>query len=780
MRAARSLRSQAGAARVARLMIPTLLATVVTCVASVVLGQAALRLAGARQWSWLAPSIGISVLMLIALPATHLPGRCATTAAIAATLTLAAGVWCLRDPAQRPPLGGLLAALPVAGLTLVPFLAAGHWGTLGTSFNNDMAPHLTIAEAYLSEAVANVTALPSDYPIGPHAFVALLAKGLGVRVDQAFAGFAMALPIVGAWTSLALVRRASWAGQGVVATVVGMPFLVAAYYGEGAFKEVLQADLVLAVALVLAGCGPALGRGRLVPLALLMGGIVLVYSLTGLPWPVAFVGLFVVGTAVAELARHGVGGATRRLRAHRGELGVGAIVVLAVLAPQLPRVARYISERGGVNGTGIEQTNLGNLVGPLSGWEAFGTWSSPDFRMPAPSGLLPALSTAFVVALVLLGVVWAFRRGRWMLPLAAGAALLIWAVSTDSQSPYVSAKALVIASPLLLALAVAPLVERDLRLPAWRYLAPLLALALLLRVGVDDVRALRVSPVGPTDHLLELRSLRPLLDGRPTLFVGNDDFIAWELAGQPVTGMVVEGAPALPLRAEKPLSYGAPIDVDSIDATQLNRFTWVITPRDPAGSALPPQLRLVRATRSYALYRRVGRVARRQVLAEGGAPGVVLRCDTPTGRALARGGGSAAVRTPPVIVPAPMIPPGGSGSVALVLRPGTWELGSGYTSVRPLRVSAPGLRTTLPANLDRLGSRWRIGRVVVRRTRTLTVVFSTDKTPLTPRSAAAVISMVVATRVEPRRIVPLRAACGRYVDWHHSPERASGERSDPG
>jgi hypothetical protein len=761
-------------------MIPTLLATAVTCVASVMLGQAALRLAGARGWSWLAPSVGISVLMLLALPATHLPGRCATTAAIATALTVAAGVWCLRDPAHRPPLSGLLAALPVAGLTLVPFLAAGHWGTLGTSLNNDMAPHLTIAEAYLSHAPASVISVPADYPVGPHAVVAMLAKGLGARVDEAFAGFTMALPIIGAWTALALVRRASWAGQVVVATVVGMPFLIAAYYGEAAFKEVLQADLVLAVALLLAGYGPALGRGRLVPLALLTGGIVLVYSLTGLPWPVAFVGLFVAGEAVLLLRRHGLHGTTRKLRAHRAELAVGALVVLAVFVPQLPRVADYVAQRGGVNGTGIEKTNLGNLVGPLPGWEAFGVWSSPDFRMPAPSTLLAGASTALVVALVLFGVAWALRRGHWMLPLAAGAALLIWAVSTSSQSPYVSAKALVIASPLLMALAVAPLVEREARSSAWRYVAPLLALALLLRVGVDDVRALRVSPVGPTDHMLELRSLRPLLDDRSALFLGNDDFIAWELAGHPVTGLVIEGASALPLRAEKPYAYGIPLDVDSVDATQLNRFTWVIAPRDPAGSELPSQLRLVRATRSYALYRRVGRVAPRQVLGEGAAPGAVLRCDTPAGRALVRRGGIAAVRTPPVVVEAPAIAPGSSAPVALPLRPGAWELGSEYTSVRPVRVSAPGLRTTLPANLDRLGSRWPIGRLVVHGTQPVTLTFATDKTPLTPRSATAALSNVVATRIEPPRIVPLRAACGRYVDWYRSAAPPRAARPDGG
>jgi hypothetical protein len=749
------------------------LAAAVTCLASLAVGQAALRLAGAQRWSWLAPPVGISLLMLLAFPATHVPGRCATVAAIAAALTLAAALWCLRAPAHRPPLGGLLAAAPVAAMALVPFLAAGRGGTLGISFDNDMAPHLLIVEAFLSKSVAAVTPLPSDYPLGPHAMVALLAKGLGLRVDLAFAGWTLALPVLSAWTALALVRRASWPGQLATATIVGMPFLVAAYYGEGAFKEVLLANLVLALALLLAGCGPALGRGRWVPLGVLTGGVLLVYSFSGLPWPVALVGLFLLGELARRIARGGLRGTWRELRARRVELAIGVLVVLAVLAPQLPRIVHYVSQRGGVGG-GIDKGNLGNLVGRLPGWEAFGVWSSPDFRLPAASAFTAGMWTALVLGLVALGAVRAFQRGRWMLPLAAGAALLIWAVSNHSQSPYVSAKALVIASPLLLALAIAPLVERGGRRAGWWALAPLLALVLLLRVGYDDVRALRVSQVGPTDHLRELRSLRPLLHGRPTLFLGDDDFVAWELAGVPVGGPVMNATPSLTLRAQKPWSYGLGVDVDSIDASALNAYEWVIAPRDAAASEPPPQLRLVRTTRSFALWRRVGRVQPRAVLAEGDAAGALLSCRTPAGRALLRAGGIAAVRRPATIVPGPAVTPGGSGSVALALAPGRWALESAYTSPRPVTVSAPGLRTTLPANLDRPGTRWPIGRLVVRDRRALRIAFRTTKGLLTPRNAIAFLSSVIATPVQRDRIVPLRAACGRYVDWYRSPRAADG------
>ena len=63
-------------------MTATLLSAAVTCVSSLFLGQAALRLAGAREWSWLAPPIGISLAMLIAAAADNVPGGCATMAVL--------------------------------------------------------------------------------------------------------------------------------------------------------------------------------------------------------------------------------------------------------------------------------------------------------------------------------------------------------------------------------------------------------------------------------------------------------------------------------------------------------------------------------------------------------------------------------------------------------------------------------------------------------------------------------------------------------------------------
>jgi hypothetical protein len=763
-------------------MAATLLSALVTCATSLFIGQAVLRLAGAREWSWLAPAVGISVVMLIAVPSTHVPGRCATMAALVGLLTVGAIVWCLRSPEQRPPIGGLFAALPVLFLVLVPFLAVGRAGILGVSVDNDMGAHMVFVETYLSEAVEHMRPTYFNlYPFGPHAMVALISEGLDVRVDHAFTGWTMALPLINAWTALALVRRAWWPKQALTATVVGMPFLVAAYYGEGSFKEVVEAGLVLATVLLFAGYGPKLGRGRWVPLALLTAGMVSVYSVTGLAWPAVIGGLWLIGVLALRIARQGTGGLLAAARAQLPAVGVGVAVLVISLLPQASRIHNFISANSGANGIIVPKDILGNLVGPLPGWEAFGVWNNMDFRLPAAPAFTGGMWTAFVLALVLGGAWWLLRRGRWMLPVAAAGAMLIWRVSIHSQSPYVVAKALVIASPLLVAVAVVPLMEQlpD-RLPRplgsllrgvpgqslpWG-LAAILALVLLFKVGLSDARALRWSPVGPTVHADELRELSPLLHHRRTLFLGDDDFVKWELSGVPVAAGVFGAEPEVPIRAEKGWEPGMPLDFDLVDARTLNSFPYVITTRDAAGSQPPPQMHLVRATADYQLWRRVGRVRERRTLAEGGMPGAVLNCRTAVGRAVLRGGGVAAIRQRPVEVEGPTLPPGGAATAEIPLAPGRWQLESTYTSRLPIQVTAPGLDVTLPANLDRPGPRWPIGELTVRSDSPTVLTFEVGDTLLAPHVPVASLGTIVATRESLERVVPLRQACGHYVDWY--------------
>lgn len=751
-------------------MLGTVVCAAFICVGALVLGQGVLRLCGATHWSWLSAPVGLATMIVVAVPSLHLPGRATATAVVLFALVLVGGVALWRDPPQRPPLSGLLAGAPVALLAAVPFGSAGHAGTLGWSFDNDMAAHLALADAYRSGLVERFNPLLPDYPLGPHALSAVVAQGFGVGVDAAFAGVTIAATVLLGWTALAALRRPRRWAPFVVVPLAGMPFLVAAYYGLGAFKEIMEAVFVVGFAALLA-FPPELGRlRRWIPAALLLAGTLSVYSFLGVVWPLAFLAAWLVGGAVAELR------ATRSpaaLLAHAREglapIAVGAGALLVVIVPQIPRLAHFVTARTGTNGTGIAKNDLGILVARLPLWEAFGTWGNPDFRYPAPDPVLNGLWVAFAVALVVVGAVWALRRGEWMLVAATALALAIWAVSDRSQSPYVAAKGLVILTPLLMLVAARALVERDegrRRMPQWWWVAaPALAAVLLVRVGDASWGALRLSPVGPEDHLHELRALQPTLQHRPTLFLGDDDFIKWELDETPVSAPVI-GIPVLPIQPPKPWTYGQSLDLDSLDSTTLNRFDWVIAPRDASASAPPAQLRLVRSTRDFVLYRRTGVIPQRETLAEGDAAAAPLDCRSRAGQAVVRGGGVATVRPPVVATAGPQLAPGASATVTLPLAAGRWDLVAAYSGPRPIQVAAPGLWTTLPANLDRPGPHWPIGRIAIASGGPVGVTFHSLAGRWTPAAAITSVVAVVAVPVGGVRTVPIARACGKLVDHY--------------
>lgn len=749
-------------------MVAVLLSAAVLCFVVLFLGQATLRLLGAGEWNWLAPAIGLAVAALIAAPTMYLPGRALTMAILLALPAIAAAAWCLRSPPHRPPLLDLLAPLPVLALILLPFLAAGRAGIIGVTVNNDMAPHLTFAVGVLSSAAEAAGAIPSDYPLGPHSLAAALSEGLGIRLELAFSGLTVALPLVMAWTALAVARETPWPAKPVIATVVGLPFLLAAYYGEGAFKEIGQAAFVLAVLLFLSGYGPALReRVRWIPLGLLAGGVISVYSPAGLVWPIALIAVWLAGLLAIAAWRRRLGAVPAVVRAELPGVAIALGVLVVCLLPQAARMWNFIALR---DGTGIPDESLGNLVGPLPFWQALGTWGTADFRLPAAPEFNGGIWSIFVLALIAVGVVWAFRRGRWLLPVAAATTVAIWAYSDQTQSPYVAAKALVLASPLLLLLAVFPLTDRgrEKGLPRWPwFVVAVLCLGLFVRIARDDVRALRFSPVAPTDQVRQLEAFQPLIEGKPTLFLGEDEFISWELAGAPVTPVALNSSPVLPLRERKDWEDGEAIDFDTIPARTYNDYDYVVSFRDAAASAPPAQLRLVEETRDYLLWERTGEVRERSILAEREWPGAVLDCSTPAGRRILAAGGVAAVRGAPFRFPLSAAAAGTTVSTSLNLPAGEWELQMPYVSPYPIEVTAPGLRTTLPASLSRYGPRLPIGRVATRAGQELPLSFHVEDTSLSPPTAVATFNHLVATPLDgPERVVPIARACGRYVDWY--------------
>jgi hypothetical protein len=111
--------------------------------------------------------------------------------------------------------------------------------------------------------------------------------------------------------------------------------------------------------------------------------------------------------------------------------------------------------------------------------------------------------------------------------------------------------------------------------------------------------------------------------------------------------------------------------------------------------------------------------------------------------------------------------------VRLRLSAGTWDLVTPYISTRPVDVTGPGIRTTLPPNRDRPGIRWPIGRVTLERAGPVELRFYVRKSRFTPILGGAGLSSVIAVPAFGERVVPVREACGELVDWYLP--RAAGD-----
>ena len=540
-------------------MVGTYAAVLAVCGASTALGQAAIALCGARRWSWPAPAVGLALLCAICWGTVRMPGDGVVPAVLVPLLTMGsvAYLWGrLEDGREALRIGAPVALLALA-VTALPFLAEGHFGILGTSFNPDMSQHLLAADRLAHGEPSQL--LHQGYPLGAHAVVVALDKGLGVGLVQGFTGLTIATAVLASLTALAAFHDQPAALRIPAALVVALTYMVASYFAQGAFKETIQALFFLAFVLALreASRNPEWQESslRLVPAALLAVGSIYVYSFPGLLWlggsavvwllvetllariksPTA--GGAVGGTDPGDASATGRGGGSPAATGPAGR-GLGpspvralalALLCFAVLAaPELGRMIDFHSfETFDPNGPG-----LGNLFGQISPFEALGIWPSGDFRLSPGDGAVPALAyyagAAFATILLLYGLALCRRRRESALIAGLAAAALAYAAARFGGTPYTAAKAIEIGAPLAAIVIVLPLLRRPV---AWLYLALAAGCSLL---------ALANAPVGPGSYSPALTGLRDDVGEGPTLVLASrrllaDEhgapYISWELRG---------------------------------------------------------------------------------------------------------------------------------------------------------------------------------------------------------------------------------------------------------
>ncbi|HKJ34955.1 MAG TPA: hypothetical protein VKA36_00170 [Solirubrobacterales bacterium] len=762
--------------------------------------------------SWLAPVVGLAAMLVLAGVTARLPGH-GWTAAIALLVAAGASAWWLRGRLKQ--LGAAMrVAAPVVLITTfaasIPFLAAGGIGVLGAGLiNDDMASHLLIAD-YVREPEGFVPSfIRGGYPTGPHAVVVALSEGLGADLVSVFAGFTMALAPLTGLLALGLLGADIGRIRRIVgASLVALPYLAASFISSGAFKEPLQALILIAFAVLLAqlvGIRTAADPERrdlrrlrpivrVMPLAVLAAASVFNYSLPGLLW-IGAVGVVVLAARLWVVRPRPKLPPDWRWRFAPYLIG-GLLVVVLATVQEWSRIADF-ARLEALNPDRFG-SDLGNLKQAISPLEALGVWPTGDYRTAATDAGPPAVAFYLGAAVALvglaIGLIDARRRDLWALPAALLAVAIVWAVTALFSTPYIAAKALAIASPLVMLIALRGLLGS--RGP----LAAGLTVVLVILAGASSLLALRQAAVGPDDHASELAEVRGVVQGEEVLFLGRDDFIAYELAGSDeITGIVTNFysvADARP-RFQAGEGGGEKFDIDAVFPRTLDQFRFILETRGGPTSSPPPRFDPVVETENYVLYERTGDVGRRKTLDEGISPGAVLDCDRPEGREVASGQGTAQVwsQEPIVLAPAERSTPG-TGVVewepsssptdsqpaaeTLELPRGRWLISLQYDSRRPLRVSAPelGFDAELPANLDfRVTDAvatpfFPVGEVEVdRRTEAeLTVA------PAEPNAFGRLLGVpneahLGSLSATPQGVISRiqrRQACGQYVDWYRA------------
>ncbi len=430
-------------------MIGTYAAVLAVCGASLAIGQAAIGLCGWRRWSWLSPAVGLALICAICWGTVRLVGDGVGSVIVVAVLTVASIAYLRRG--LEGGAEALRAGWPVALLALLaaslPFGVEGHFGILGTSFNPDMSQHLLAADR-LAHAHGSQL-LHQGYPLGPHAMVVALNKGLGIGLVQGFSGLTVAVAVLAPLTALAAFSNLKPIPRTAGALVVGLAYVVTSYFAQGAFKETIQALLVLAFALSLRESTRAWRDLplRFVPAALLAVGSVYTYSFPGLIWLIGTAAIWALAEYAISRYRvsaGGVGGGApappggcvgegqspgsapgpapvAARRASRGptpttgpaawrSVLLAVLTFLVLVAPEIGRMIDFHSfETFDPNGPG-----LGNLFGQVSPFEALGIWPSGDFRLAPGDGAVPAagyyLGAAFALVLLLYGIGRCWRR----------------------------------------------------------------------------------------------------------------------------------------------------------------------------------------------------------------------------------------------------------------------------------------------------------------------------------------------------------------------------------
>jgi hypothetical protein len=524
--------------------------------------------------------------------------------------------------------GGLRARLNpgwagVAGLAayllyMLPVIASGHWTWSGYDFVGDSAFEMLLAVHIkgfgtvlgsipeTSEREFLKAYLESGYPLGAQSLLGTFSGLTHTSVEVLYQGFISALA---AMAAVALATLTAGLLRAWRAALVGFVALAAnltyQYALQGGVKEIgLLATVCAAAALAHAAVSSSESEAPIGPyagavlLAVAGAAALAAYNAVAVPYLAglaACLGAFVV--------------LVRRVRPSRRWVGpvlmCGGLTALLAIPSLITFQTFFSVASSGQGSTGVGATQFGQLLRALPLSQISGVWLSGEYRLPVvnqPAAHLTKLATVAIFALLVPGVVLAWRRRSAGPLLLLGTMALVLAVALPRVSPYGGGKLLAIAGPAVVLVALVPLAAVRGRFAT---LALAAGAALCVAVGASDIYAYTNDRIAPTARMEAIRQVGRHFAGQGPVEWNEFDEYAKVLANSALITAPFEALTPAQVQLRSPTYfYGHYFDLDQELLSFVERFPIVVTRRSPAASRPPANYKLVYENAYYLGWRR--------------------------------------------------------------------------------------------------------------------------------------------------------------------------------
>lgn len=571
----------------------------------------------------LLPGVGLATLIVVTGILTIGGGTAPAAAPVAAVLAVIGIVWGRAWGRIRRRGAVVAAAVAVATFALfaAPSLLTSQGSVAGYLKLDDSATWLAIT-GHVMEHGRDLDGLApsshrrtleawvgSGYPTG--AFLPLGVSAKLARQDPA-AAYQSVIAVYAAILALGvtacfapLVRTRGRAALVGVAAVQASTFYGYAQWGGG--KEAASAALLPPLGFLAARSSGAAGGRTFTATMIVAGGVVGVLGINGATWAGPALVVAAGGVLYGRLRARATS-SDAAPAADGGGLSTFAVPGTALVVASLPALVTISFLRHTTDGGAVSrQSEVANLVRPLSLLQAGGLWPTADFRFVGPHRTL-VVWVAFVCLLsAFLGAVLAVVRREAVAPTFAFIAGAGAVPALAIGSPWVDAKVMAIVSPVVLGLAVAfALVvcaapERSSRLAGGGLLAILIAAS-----GLSTLAVAREAYVAPRQRFSELRQLGTLLRGEgPTVVLDFDVYASRYFLRE----ADAEGATDLRYRRVRRRDGSvfperSVADVDLVAVPDLWEYRTVVRRRSPSTSRPPTGFTLVHAGQGWEAWQR--------------------------------------------------------------------------------------------------------------------------------------------------------------------------------